>query len=67
MRSTVPPGCVLAFDDEHDMADALARELGVPLALVERHRFPDGELKLRLPATLPPVVVLLRSLHQPNE
>ena len=61
------PGSVLAFDDERECATALARALGVPLALIERHRFPDGELKLRLPATLPPCVVLLRSLHPPNE
>ncbi|MDO9316505.1 MAG: ribose-phosphate diphosphokinase [Burkholderiaceae bacterium] len=67
MLSATTPGCVLAFDDEREMADALARTLDVPLALIERHRFPDGELKLRLPATLPPCVVLLRSLHQPNE
>lgn len=61
------PGCVLAFDDEHDMAFALAQALDVPLAPIERHRFPDGEIKLRLPAGLPPGVVLLRSLHRPNE
>ena len=34
---------------------------------VQRHRFPDGELKLRLPATLPQRVVLLRTLNDPNE
>ena len=67
MTDALAPGCVLAFDDERECAGALARALGVPLALIERHRFPDGELKLRLPATLPPCVVLLRSLHPPNE
>ena len=67
MGLAAAPGCVLAFDDESEMAAALARALDVPLALIERHRFPDGELKLRLPATLPSCVVLLRSLHQPNE
>lgn len=67
MGLAAAPGCVLAFDDEREMAAALARALDVPLALIERHRFPDGELKLRLPATLPSCVVLLRSLHQPNE
>jgi ribose-phosphate pyrophosphokinase len=36
-------------------------------AQIERHRFPDGELKLRLPASVPNRVVLLRSLSQPNE
>ena len=61
------PGCVLAFDDERDTASPLARALDVPLALIECHRFPDGEFKLRLPAALPPAVVLLRGLHRPNE
>ncbi len=61
------PGCVLAFDDEQSMGAALAEALGVPLSLIARHRFPDGELRLRLPAELPPCTVLLRSLHQPNE
>jgi ribose-phosphate pyrophosphokinase len=67
MSSALAPDCVLAFEDERDTAAALAMALGVPLALIERHRFPDGELKLRLPAELPPCAVLLRSLHQPNE
>jgi len=58
---------LLAFDDELPMAQALAAALGVPLHLIERHRFPDGELKLRLPERLQGTVVVLRSLHQPNE
>ncbi len=37
------------------------------LAVIERHRFPDGEWRLRLPAHLPPTVAIYRSLHQPNE
>jgi ribose-phosphate pyrophosphokinase len=60
-------GLLLAFDDEQPLAQALATALAVPLVIVERHRFPDGELRLRLPPALPPTVVLLRSLHQPNE
>ncbi len=67
MSGSPTPDCVLAFDEERDMAAALAQALDVPHAPIERHRFPDGELKLRLPAKLPPCVVLLRSLHQPNE
>jgi ribose-phosphate pyrophosphokinase len=67
MNDTPAPGCVLAFDDERASAQALAHALGVPLHLISRHRFPDGELKLRLPAVLPQCVVLLRGLHQPNE
>jgi ribose-phosphate pyrophosphokinase len=37
------------------------------LRLVQRHRFPDGELKLTLPTPLQGTVLLYRSLHQPNE
>ncbi len=59
--------CVLAFDDERDFASALAQSLGMPLELIERHRFPDGELKLRLPPVLPARVILLRGLSRPNE
>jgi ribose-phosphate pyrophosphokinase len=58
---------ILHFEDESTLATGLARELGWPAAPVRCHRFPDGELKLTLPTGLPPRVVLLRSLHQPNE
>ena len=57
---------LLAFDDERDLAQRLATALGWPLAIVERHPFPDGETRLRLPPTLPPRVVVLRGLQQPN-
>src|SRR5262245_41454024 len=58
---------LLAFEDEWQTAERLARECGRLPALIERHRFPDGELKLRLPSALPEQVVLLRSLAWPNE
>ncbi|ACB34761.1 ribose-phosphate pyrophosphokinase [Leptothrix cholodnii SP-6] len=58
---------VLAFDDEQAPAGALARTLGVPLALIGRHRFPDGEIRLRLPAALHGSVLIWRGLQQPNE
>ncbi|WP_395698854.1 ribose-phosphate diphosphokinase [Aquabacterium sp.] len=62
------PDLLLAFDDEWALAQRLAVALGgLPLQRIERHRFPDGELKLRLPAALPPRVLLLRGLHQPND
>ncbi len=60
-------GCVLCFDDETALADQAASALGMALAVVERHRFPDGEMRLRLPAELPDRVVLWRGLQQPNE
>ncbi|MBT9502008.1 MAG: ribose-phosphate diphosphokinase [Burkholderiaceae bacterium] len=58
---------LLAFDDEAALAQELAAALDVQLHFIKRHRFPDGELRLVLPARLPPNVVLLRGLHQPNE
>lgn len=67
---SAPPStlqALLAFDDECVMAQALAAALQVPLHIVERHRFPDGELRLKLPPRLSGGIVLLRSLHQPNE
>ena len=60
------PGLVLAFDDEQTQAQAMAAALGVPMALVARHHFPDGECKLRLPPDLPAQLLLLRGLHQPH-
>lgn len=58
---------LLHFEDETASAKRVAAAAGIPTACIQRHRFPDGELKLRLPATLPAHVVLLRSLAQPNE
>lgn len=58
---------LLAFADERSLAEKLAQELGCELAFVAEHRFPDGELKLTLPRSLSPSVVVLRGLHQPNE
>ena len=58
---------LLYFDDEKDSAERLAQAAGLDPMPIERHRFPDGEFKLRLPPTLPARAVLLRSLVQPNE
>ncbi len=54
---------LLAFDDERPLAEPLARALGVPLRGIERHVFPDGESRLRLPPQLPRRVALLRGLQ----
>lgn len=61
------PPCLLYFDDEADAALRLANAAGLGSAAIDRHRFPDGELKLRLPPALPGRVVVLRTLAQPNE
>jgi len=58
---------VLAFDADRARAEALAAALGARAAIVERHRFPDGETRLRLPAALPARVVMLCGLEHPND
>lgn len=58
---------VLFFEDEQESAARIAQAAGQPLACIDRHRFPDGEIKLRLPPTLPDQVVILRTLSDPNE
>jgi ribose-phosphate pyrophosphokinase len=58
---------LLHFEDEAPFAASLARAAGREARQVHRHRFPDGELKLTLPVPLPSSVVVLRSLHHPNE
>ena len=57
---------LLCFPDEADFGHRLAQAAGLDVAIVEHHPFPDGEIKLRLPAALPARVVILRSLNQPN-
>jgi len=64
---TTSPATLLYFEDEQASAERLAQAANLDLAVITRHRFPDGELKLRLPEQLPKHVVVLRSLHQPNE
>jgi ribose-phosphate pyrophosphokinase len=58
---------LLHFDDERDYAERLAIAAGLAMTPIQRHRFPDGELKLRLPTPVATHAVLLRSLHHPNE
>src|SRR5450830_875003 len=58
---------LLYFEDELENAVRIAQAGHLELAKIERHRFPDGEIKLRLPETLPEQVVVLRTLNNPNE
>lgn len=58
---------LLCFDDESAFAASMAEAAGMECAVIARHRFPDGEIRLQLPPALPQRVVLLRSLHHPNE
>ncbi len=62
---------LLHFADEREAAGRLAAAAGLSCAEIERHRFPDDELRLRLPLTdagaLADTLVLYRSLDRPNE
>lgn len=58
---------LLHFEDERAGAARLAKAAALPVHMIERHRFPDGEIKLRLPDVLPARVVIFRSLNDPND
>ncbi len=58
---------ILAFPDYLSQAQRLAARLGIPLAEVVLHHFPDGESLVRLPSSLPEHVIVCRSLNQPND
>ncbi|TFH87898.1 ribose-phosphate diphosphokinase [Billgrantia azerbaijanica] len=62
---------LLHFPDEAAPARRLAEAAGLAVHVVERHRFPDEELKLRLPfagvGEVPQTLVLYRSLDRPND
>jgi ribose-phosphate pyrophosphokinase len=67
MPTQILSDALLCFDDERVVAQATADLTGLTLSVIERHRFPDGEVRVRLPDPLPPRVVIWRGLHQPNE
>ncbi|MBL1264081.1 ribose-phosphate diphosphokinase [Candidatus Methylomicrobium oryzae] len=58
---------ILAFSDYLPQAQRLAARLGLPLAEVEIHRFPDGESFVALPPDVPEHVLFCRSLNRPND
>lgn len=58
---------LLYFEDERTSANAIAHGAHLNIGMIERHCFPDGEIKLRLPPKLPEKVAILRTLNQPNE
>lgn len=60
-------GLLLAFPEDEAIARRAAGGAGLGWAPIARHRFPDGEIRLTLPARLPPRVVLWRGLEYPNE
>jgi ribose-phosphate pyrophosphokinase len=60
-------GCLLHFPEDTAIAERAAQAAGLPAHAIERHRFPDGELRLKLPEKLPCRVVVWRTLNNPNE
>ncbi len=58
---------LLGFPEYAAPARSLANWLKLPYATIELHRFPDGESKVKLPASLPASLILCRSLNQPND
>ena len=69
MTMVVVPGagCLLHFSEDAAVAERAALAAGLPARVIERHRFPDGELRLQLPPKPPARVVVWRSLADPNE
>ena len=58
---------LLYFSEEANQAIELAALCNASAQLIERHVFPDGELKLRLPSQLPERVAIFHSFHHPNQ
>lgn len=58
---------VLGFPEYVEQANRLAGALDSACKIVDIHRFPDGESRVRLPEEVPAQVVLCRSLNQPND
>ena len=63
----LPGMMILGFDDYETQSRKLAAALDISCHTIQRHRFPDGESRLTLPAKLPEHVLFCRSLDQPNE
>lgn len=60
------PEFVLTFPEYRAAGERLAAALACPSAEVDLYRFPDGEVRVRLPAQLPARLALCRSLFDPD-
>lgn len=58
---------LLHFDRDAQAAGALGGLLGLPCVMLERHRFPDGEFRLRVPELPAACAVVFATLDDPNE
>jgi ribose-phosphate pyrophosphokinase len=66
MSDTQSNTVVLGFPDYREPGHRVAARAGLEYADITVHRFPDGESLVKLPAQLPPDVVLYTSLDDPN-
>uniref|UniRef100_Q07J11 Ribose-phosphate pyrophosphokinase n=1 Tax=Rhodopseudomonas palustris (strain BisA53) TaxID=316055 RepID=Q07J11_RHOP5 len=57
---------IAALPDSLDAAQRLATRLGVPCEAIELHRFPDGELRVRV-GEVAPTTLIHASLDRPND
>jgi len=62
----IPETCVLGFPAYQSQAGKLAETLQLDYRQIELHHFPDGESKLKLPASLPRQLVICQTLDRPN-
>jgi ribose-phosphate pyrophosphokinase len=67
LAHSISNGCLLHFPEDRKIAERAAAAGGLQPCGIERHRFPDGELRLRLPEAMPTRAVLWRTLNDPNE
>ncbi|TAH65202.1 MAG: ribose-phosphate diphosphokinase [Rhodopseudomonas palustris] len=57
---------IVALPESSEAARRLAVRLGVPIDLIEQHRFPDGELRVRV-GDVAPTMLIYASLDRPND
>lgn len=58
---------LIGLFDSDALATSIAKKTGMEKMALDLHRFPDGEWRVRLPGTPAQEVILVCSLHQPNE
>lgn len=57
---------ILGFEENTKLCQSLATELNFRAAMIQVHRFPDGESKVTIPTQLEETVIFLCSLNDPN-
>ncbi|GBD27428.1 Ribose-phosphate pyrophosphokinase 2 [bacterium HR30] len=57
---------IFAFPQSWAWARAIGEDRGLEVCRVAVHRFPDGEVLVRVPERVPPRAILVEQLHEPN-